>query len=68
MDGRLDVQKVIDNRLARIQWKRFVWDVEAIHNRRRMFGGYAYLYGRGGDSATACSYYVQPGMVCRSGA
>ena len=48
MNDRLDVQKVIDNRLARIQWKRFIWDVEAIHNRRRMFGGYAYLYSRGG--------------------
>jgi hypothetical protein len=37
-------EQVIANRLWRIEWMRFRWMVEALHNKRRMFGGYGYLY------------------------
>jgi hypothetical protein len=38
------IEQVIANRLWRIEWMRFRWRVEAIHDRRRMFGGYRWLY------------------------
>jgi hypothetical protein len=41
-------EQVIANRLWRIEWMRFRWRVESLHLRRRMFGGYGYLYERDG--------------------
>ena len=54
----METEQVIANRLWRIEWMRFRWRVEGLHLRRRMFGGYGYLYGtfrRGGVSESVIS-------------
>ena len=40
----MDMEQVIANRLWRIQWRRWRWGVENLHNRRRMFPGKGYRW------------------------
>lgn len=49
MDAARTAQ-VIANRRWLMDWARFRRMAESTHARRRMFGGYGYLYGRPGKA------------------